>query len=241
MSNNTIAKLRTADCIKKICEEYKGSDSYLTNPKNWKRVNKKGNSKKGYLREFRNKEDGEIRVFIKSTESTILSVTRRRTPLNVLDYDNTSNPESQSGLYDLLRSILERGDHDGHRNRDGYLDCGDIVYGLTFENLPTVSPPNDEESEANGDEPEEVDFENYEILEVTPNTITISAGGDWQNPETFTAEYRDGKMYVISHHPTTDWRDGLDLRTIITQVYGDPSPEELKRYQKCEARGTYYV
>lgn len=237
MNTNTITKLRTADCIKNICEEYKGSDNYLTNPKNWKRVTKKGNSKKGYLREFRNKEDDEIRVFIKSTESTIISLTTRRTPFNILNYENKPTQESQTGFYNLLRTILSESGKQYSCGGEGHLNCGDIVYGLTFENLPQVNGA----SEGEEPEMEEVDFENYEILEVTPNTITISAGGDWQNPETFTAEYRDGKMYVISHHPTTDWREGLDLRTIITQVYGDPSPSELKHLHKRERRGTYYV
>ena len=231
----TILKLKTADCIARICNEYKGQDGYLTNPKNWKRVSKKGNSKKGYLREFRNKEDDEIRIFVKSSECEITSVNRQRTPFNILD--NTTNKEqcSSDNLYTLIRKILEEG---GSRGEEDYIDNDTIIYGLTFENLPETDISDDRD----GFNMEEVDFENYEILEITPFSITISAGGDWQDPTTFTAIYDNGVMKVMEHTPTGDnWRDGLELPQIIERIYGNRSPQELNRFQKRNGNGSWYV
>jgi len=45
---------------------------------------------------------------------------------------------------------------------------------------------------------EKADIENFEVINLTPKELVVSAGGDWQYPYVITIKLVDGKLKVIN-------------------------------------------
>lgn len=68
------------------------------------------------------------------------------------------------------------------------------------------------EVEYDGDT-EALDLENWEILSLNEDKMVMTAGGDWQEPITFTLTAEDGKLRVSDI--TAGFKDGLSHKKII--------------------------
>ncbi len=82
-----------------------------------------------------------------------------------------------------------------------YRNTSDLIYDIVghIENWPNLTNK-DENGNINFDELESLDCENNGLPELTSNHITISAGGDWQQPLTMTIKSdSDGKLWVTEY------------------------------------------
>jgi len=92
-----------------------------------------------------------------------------------------------------------------------------------FENLPQV--------EDDG-EKEDLDFENCAVLDIDMDkgSLEIAAGGDWQEPQTFTATWsKKGTLKVRNAHEGYDDQK-MSWNKILETIYGDlkKAPKKLQ-------------
>jgi hypothetical protein len=92
------------------------------------------------------------------------------------------------------------------------------IYGLrdVISNWPTVGDPNDEDNQ------ESVDLENWEILKINKESAVFCAGGDWQEPITFTVvpnpkEYLAGDKLLVTMI-TPGFKAGMGEKEILKKL-----------------------
>jgi hypothetical protein len=123
------------------------------------------------------------------------------------------------GLLEICKRVLIKSAVD----YDNYVAVSNILHELPFATLPKVD-------DGDGDK-EDIDFENNEILSLDDSTIRVFAGGDWQEPITFSATLRGNKLYYNNDategmvHGSTE---GLTTKEIIKIIFGVDNPTELK-------------
>lgn len=190
-------KVNTEACKKVIVEFFDQhptvKNPILINIKNWKRISKKGNKQKGFVRQFVNKVYNEnFIVNVHSTETEIKCLKFNLIPDRITQINNHSS---------LITTIKERVDIDAIDEDDRYWPIIDAIQQLPFNQIPRVPNYNqycnivgldNTEDEENYDETETLDFENFEVINLTSDTITIFCGGDWQYPGTWSATLRNG-------------------------------------------------
>lgn len=91
--------------------------------------------------------------------------------------------------------------------KDVIIEDGDVyIYGLdkVVINWPDVGE---------GDDKERLDLENWEIISLNGKEMVMTAGGDWQEPITFTLVPEDGKLRVKDI--TVGFKEGLSHEEII--------------------------
>jgi hypothetical protein len=83
-----------------------------------------------------------------------------------------------------------------------------VTYMLQdIPNWPQISMKEFFEDEEEFDEP--LDTENCEFVDYTEDTLIISCGGDWQEPQTVVIGFIDGEIQVIDSVPG-EFLDGID-------------------------------
>ena len=202
--------INSAICKEKICEFFTENSASrginlrnslnpnLTNPKNWKRVTKRGNEAKGFVRQFRNSKVDKVLVNVHSTKTDITHVKRTVDLMTPIQKEvKTKSNETLEEMYNRYCATVPN--DEGSLVNDGEYE---FFYDLDFATVPRVCPynelPEDMQDEDGPDEyyDEDLDFENWEIDRVEGNTIYMWAGGDWQLPGTFSATMReDGRLY----------------------------------------------
>jgi hypothetical protein len=86
----------------------------------------------------------------------------------------------------------------------GYL----VTYMLqNIPNWPQINMKEFFEDEEEFDEP--LDTENCEFVDFTEDTLIISCGGDWQEPQTVVLGFVDNEVQVIDTIPS-EFLDGID-------------------------------
>lgn len=78
-----------------------------------------------------------------------------------------------------------------------------------IENLPLV-----EDEDGNQ---ECIDFENFEVISIKPDKMVVCAGGDWQEPLTFTLVVNGDKLKATDI--VAGYKDGLNLDKIESLLY----------------------
>lgn len=188
--------IRTEDCkvaiishLSKRLNLRSPVDPDLLKEVNWKRINKKGNAKTGIVRIFQNKITGLV-LNVHATETEITEIKRGTLIVR--------SDEQQTGI---LKLCIKRWMDDG-------MDA--IPSSLPWESLPQIAYREDDSSEIICDQDkiekcdiegydenwiiEDIDFENFEILELDDKHIRLAAGGDWQSPIVFDGIIIDGKL-----------------------------------------------
>ena len=87
-------------------------------------------------------------------------------------------------------------------------DFWGLPYFLEIKNLPK-----------DADE-EDIDFENFNWLEISDDKLIICCGGDWQNPLTLTIKLIDNKLTVVDS--TEGFSNGLsenEFNTLLFDTY----------------------
>lgn len=56
---------------------------------------------------------------------------------------------------------------------------------------------------------EPLDLENHGVVEIGENNLTISCGGDWQEPHTVEIKFENGRVFVDDFY-SDDYSDGLE-------------------------------
>ncbi len=93
-----------------------------------------------------------------------------------------------------------------YKNEDE--DFYGLPYFLGIKNLPK-----------DGDH-EEVDFENFNWLEITDDNIVVCCGGDWQEPLILSIELINGELVVVNSEE--GFEDGLsedDFNKLLFDTY----------------------
>jgi hypothetical protein len=91
-----------------------------------------------------------------------------------------------------------------------YLFDGSYLVTYMLQNIPNwpqISMKEFFEDEEEFDEP--LDTENCEFVDYTEDTLIISCGGDWQEPQTVVIGFIDGEIQVIDSVPG-EFLDGID-------------------------------
>lgn len=206
--------IRTADCIAYAIANYPPLSG--TSEKDWKRRSKK---KVG---------DKIIRTFEVTTIPNLLfeieeqgGVLTRLMPIVHNKFSAVAPVPLQvltpaaGGLLDKVRELIEQGIKDA----DIVRAC-DLPGVLTFDKLPQV--PED------GGGTEDLDFENCELIDLDDDSITVSAGGDWQDPKTFSATFKAGKAYY-NGDAVDGFQDGMDNDKMLQIVYPQGIPYDVKK------------
>jgi len=92
-----------------------------------------------------------------------------------------------------------------------------LPYYLEFENLPEIDG-------------ETVDFENFEWLEVSDDTLVVCCGGDWQDPLTLTIKLIDDKLSVINS--TQEFNKGLSEDDFNLLIFGTNDYKKIENENK---------
>ena len=107
------------------------------------------------------------------------------------DVKKIDNPgDIRVAIYNKLGDVIKN-----------YRNTSDLVYDIVkhIENWPNITCK-DEDGNINLEELEHLDCENNGLPELTADHITISAGGDWQEPLTMTIKSdSDGKLWVTEY------------------------------------------
>jgi hypothetical protein len=91
-----------------------------------------------------------------------------------------------------------------------YLFDGGYLVTYMLQNIPNWPQINMKEffdDEEEFDEP--LDTENCEFVDFTEDTLIISCGGDWQEPQTVVLGFVDNEVQVIDTVPS-EFLDGID-------------------------------
>jgi len=91
-----------------------------------------------------------------------------------------------------------------------YLFDGSYLVTYMLQNIPNwpqISMKEFFDDEEEFDEP--LDTENCEFVDYTEDTLIISCGGDWQEPQTVVVGFIDGQVQVIDAAPD-EYLDGID-------------------------------
>jgi len=93
----------------------------------------------------------------------------------------------------------------------------------TFEDiLPTVT-------DEDGDD-EELDLENFEVLEVTEDEVVMCAGGDWQTPVEFEISLKNNN--IVLNELSNEFDDGMSFFEFIVEIFdGDTKNIAYKKYE----------
>jgi hypothetical protein len=91
-----------------------------------------------------------------------------------------------------------------------YLFDGSYLVTYMLQNIPNWPQINLKEFFVDEEEfNEPLDTENCEFVDFTEDTLIISCGGDWQEPQTIVVGFIDGKVQVIDAVPD-ELLDGID-------------------------------
>ena len=121
-----------------------------------------------------------------------------------------------TGLLARCKEILLKMKEDGD-----YISPQYVAYELEFSSLPKIVE--------DGEDVEDLDFENFELMDITDSSMTIWAGGDWQEPLEFTAIHSaDGKLHYTGGAIPGGPKDGMSTREFIKRVFGTENPPELE-------------
>jgi hypothetical protein len=93
-----------------------------------------------------------------------------------------------------------------------YLFDGSYFVTYMLQNIPNWPQINLKEffvDEEDFNEP--LDTENCEFVDFTEDTLIISCGGDWQEPQTIVVGFIDGQVQVIDAVPD-EFHDGIDYQ-----------------------------
>lgn len=83
-----------------------------------------------------------------------------------------------------------------------YLFDGHYLVTYMLQNIPNWPQINLKEFFDDGEEFDEpLDTENCEFVDFTEDTLIISCGGDWQEPQTIVVGFVDNKVQVIDAAP----------------------------------------
>jgi hypothetical protein len=113
-----------------------------------------------------------------------------------------------------------------------YLFDGHYLVTYMLQNIPNWPQINlkeffDDEEEFY----EPLDTENCEFVDFTEDTLIISCGGDWQEPQTIVIGFVDNKVQVIDAVPG-EYLDGIDYsmfeELFLEAVVGVKSSSQLK-------------
>lgn len=95
-----------------------------------------------------------------------------------------------------------------------------LLHYIQIENRPRIIE--------DGEYLEDLDFENCEILEMTDNTMKVCAGGDWQEPLTFTLIFDNGKFICDNDSIVDGFEDGKSDIELLNYIYDDKVPTNIK-------------
>jgi len=101
-----------------------------------------------------------------------------------------------------------------------YLFDGNHLVTYMLQNIPNWPQIDMKEffdDEEEFDEP--LDTENCEFVDFTEDTLIISCGGDWQEPQTVVIGFIDGEIQVIDAAPD-EFLDGIDY-TMFEALFWD--------------------
>jgi hypothetical protein len=197
-------------------------DENCITAKNWKRKSKHGNETKGFIRVFENIKNG-LMINVHSTNDTIteLKLSLKRLPTETPAGSAQIILPSSNNLYGYIRRVLEHPDCTD-------ISTSDLLHSMTWDTLPSV-PTSEGWGTEPGDE-EDIDFENNEIISLTPSRITVLAGGDWQEPLVFSAKYnRESVTHIPSTVEPGVYEDGMTIRQVLLAVYGTDNKAQLPR------------
>ena len=208
-----MSKITTEICIDAICKHIQqvcSFDTINSNSKNWKRISKRKINGTEFIRVFMNKISG-LEIYVTATDNEITGISTDLTSLLKSETVLTQTPVSPKtgGLIAFCKSILktQRDSPEWKDNSDQELEdyiSSMLSDGLTFGNLPKVLDPDSGSME-------EIDFENFFILSLDDTTIRVSAGGDWQDPLTFSATLVNGKLICNNDAVPTNWDEDEEM------------------------------
>ena len=104
----------------------------------------------------------------------------------------------------------------------------EFVHFLHYDSLPKTNVEN--RLEGDEEKNEDIEFENFEILELNDGGMKMSAGGDWQEPKTFSMRYENGVMYYNDDAVDGFEKDGLTEVEMAAIIYQGSIPEKIKEY-----------
>jgi hypothetical protein len=113
-----------------------------------------------------------------------------------------------------------------------YLFDGHYLVTYMLQNIPNWPQINLKEFFDDGEEFDEpLDTENCEFVDFTEDTLIISCGGDWQEPQTIVVGFVDNKVQVIDAAPG-EFLLGIDYlmfeELFLEAVVGVKSSSQLK-------------
>lgn len=241
--------IRTADCKSVITEFFGGSslpmnirrriktNPLLTNVKNWKRISKRGNAKKGFIRQFINKECPGFVINVHSTEDVITKVVAAKDTNNVSGSAKTGN--LQARLQEIIRKDAEEAQQQNHPSNNSNIPSNsirvsgyDLLMELEFASVPVTPayselPEDCDIEEDYYEQGEQLDFENCEITDIDGETIHVMCGGDWQWPGWWSATLgKDGKMHYNNDVVWDSNKKELEGEELLTKVFGKTIPSE---------------
>lgn len=193
----------------------------LLQEKNWKRLSKHGNAKRGFCRRFYNTETGIV-MNVHSTETRITEIKPSGT-LAEFRQQQKSKKEFLPAVRDQILKMDPR-----------YLEWpGRIVSDLPFSSLPKCKPTGDPDDCM--DTPEEVDFENCEVIEVKPDRIRMCAGGDWQPPVEFDVILDEKGCFTYDRKTVkqNSWSsEGMSKKEFLETVFDNDVPDSILNPKK---------
>ena len=216
-------KIGTVDCVKALVEKFPS-----TNQKDWKRRQKITIGEYGRT----------VRIFenVKTKQTIKTNFFSSFNPIEIEDITGLD-------LFGILKSLLEKPEY-GYEAKSFEGDevrTYDLINELEgrayFAKLPQVALHDDEEDEKKVTGHEDVDFENCEIIALTKDTITLWAGGDWQEPITFSMTFKNGLLYYNNDATEKGESDGMTVRQLLKTLYGTEHPEQLKGRTYCSWEG----
>jgi len=103
----------------------------------------------------------------------------------------------------IKKLLFNQLDKEENKDSDEFTDnIWDVLYSLSgTKDWPDVA---DEDGVM-----ESLDTENIECVSLTDDEVVIHCGGDWQPAERVVIKADDSGLYVHSHEPVEEWKEGL--------------------------------
>jgi len=120
--------------------------------------------------------------------------------INILNVNQT--------FFEFCRNLIETDPNEEISSVYSFVPC------LPFVSLPKIKG-------------EDVDFENNELIAINENGVTIAAGGDWQEPITFTATFSNGELHC-NNDAYESFQEGIEDEEFLNILYGNNIPDIIK-------------
>jgi hypothetical protein len=131
-------------------------------------------------------------------------------------------------IRELIKQVIESKEFkENDESRGDVSDCWgyDIIQLLDFKSVPDTIDSPDRDKDEYEFQKEPIDFENCDIVSMDEDTITIFAGGDWQDPIVFDCTInKNGELVPVKGSAALSVSEFAPMRReqIKSFVYNTP-------------------